>query len=140
MVERNDNRITRTSGMTTWRAGCGESRTSGSEGGPEKPTSRKADGALRPDPYTKLRGPTRGVYYELFVIIDIYSRYIVGWTVAPAETGELAKEFIDTAITGQGIDPGQLTLHADRGTSMVTIQLAGSGGDGPGAGGEELGE
>ncbi len=44
---------------------------------------------------TKLRGPTRGVYYELFVIIDIYSRYVVGWIVAPAETGELAKAFID---------------------------------------------
>jgi hypothetical protein len=44
--------ITRTSGMNPWRAGCGESRTSGSEGGPEKPTSRKTGRALRPDPYT----------------------------------------------------------------------------------------
>ena len=51
------NRITRTSGMNTWRAGCGESRTSGSEGGPGKPTSRKAGRALRSDPYTKLHGP-----------------------------------------------------------------------------------
>ena len=46
---------------------------------------------------TKLRGPERGVYYELFVIIDIYSRYVIGWTVAAAETGELAKEFIAIA-------------------------------------------
>ena len=41
---------------------------------------------------TKLRGPTRGVYYELFVIIDIYSRYVIAWTVAAAETGDLAKD------------------------------------------------
>ena len=48
--------ITRTSGMNPWRAGCGESRTSGSEGGPEKPTSRKTGRALRPDPYTNEEG------------------------------------------------------------------------------------
>ena len=52
MVEHND-RTGRTSGMNTWRAGCGGSRTSGSEGGPEKPTNRKADRALRSDPYTR---------------------------------------------------------------------------------------
>ena len=69
---------------------------------------------------TKLRGPTRGVYYELFVIIDIYSRYVIGWIVAPAETGELAKDFIDRAVAGQGIARDQLTLHADRGTSMTS--------------------
>jgi putative transposase len=73
---------------------------------------------------TKLRGPTRGVYYELFVIIDIYSRYVVAWMVAAAETGELAKEFIDAAITTQGIERGQLTLHADRGTSMASKPVA----------------
>jgi len=73
---------------------------------------------------TKLRGPERGVYYELFVIIDIYSRYVVDWCVAAAETGELAKEFIDAAITSQGIGRGQLTLHADRGTSMTSKPVA----------------
>jgi putative transposase len=73
---------------------------------------------------TKLRGPSRGVYYELFVIIDIYSRYVVAWTVAPAETGELAKGFIDTAIASQGVEAGQLTLHADRGTSMTSKPVA----------------
>ena len=73
---------------------------------------------------TKLQGPTRGVYYELFVIIDIFSRYVIAWCVAGAETGELAKEFIDTAITVQGIDPNQLTLHADRGTSMTSKPVA----------------
>ena len=73
---------------------------------------------------TKLRGPTRGVYYELFVIIDIYSRYVIAWTVAAAETGDLAKEFIDDAIAGQGIGRHQLTLHADRGTSMTSKPVA----------------
>lgn len=73
---------------------------------------------------TKLQGPTRGVYYELFVIIDIFSRYVVAWTVSPAETGELAKEFINQALTSQGIARDQLTLHADRGTSMTSKPVA----------------
>lgn len=73
---------------------------------------------------TKLRGPTRGVYYELFVIIDIFSRYVVAWTIAPAETGELAAEFIAAAYAEQGISKGQLSLHADRGTSMTSKSVA----------------
>lgn len=54
--------------MNTWRAGCDESRTSGSEGGPQKPTHRKMDRALRPDPYTDLRN--RGVNVAFFVVCD----------------------------------------------------------------------
>jgi len=73
---------------------------------------------------TKLKGPDRGVYYELFVIIDIYSRYVISWCVAAAETGDLAKEFIDAAYTSQGVIKGQLTLHADRGTSMTSKPVA----------------
>jgi len=73
---------------------------------------------------TKLRGPERGVYYELFVIIDIFSRYVIAWTVASAETGELAKEFIDGALKSQGVGRHQLTLHADRGTSMTSKPVA----------------
>ena len=73
---------------------------------------------------TKLQGPERGVYYELFVIIDIFSRYVVGWTVAPAETGELAQAFIADALAAQGVGPDQLTLHADRGTSMTSKPVA----------------
>lgn len=73
---------------------------------------------------TKLQGPTRGVYYELFVIIDIFSRYVVAWMVSPAETGELARDFIEAAIRAQGIDRHQLTLHADRGTSMTSKTVA----------------
>jgi putative transposase len=66
---------------------------------------------------TKLQGPERGVYYELFVIIDIYSRYVVAWTVAAAETGELAEAFIADAIDSQGVDRNQLTLHAEVGSA-----------------------
>ena len=73
---------------------------------------------------TKLRGPMRGEYYELFVIIDIFSRYVVAWTVANAETGELAAEFIAAALTAQGVQPDQLALHADRGTSMTSKPVA----------------
>jgi putative transposase len=73
---------------------------------------------------TKLHGPTRGVYYELFVIIDIFSRYVVGWMVSPAETGELAEAFIADAFASQGVDRDQLTLHADRGTSMTSKPVA----------------
>jgi putative transposase len=73
---------------------------------------------------TKLQGPTRGVYYELFVIIDIFSRYVVGWMVAPAETGELAEAFIAEAFARQGVDRDTLTLHADRGTSMTSKPVA----------------
>lgn len=73
---------------------------------------------------TKLAGPERGVYYELFVIIDIYSRYVAAWTVAEAETGELAEAFISDALDRQGIGRDQLTLHADRGSSMTSKPVA----------------
>jgi putative transposase len=73
---------------------------------------------------TKLQGPTRGVFYDLYVIIDIYSRYVISWTVAPAENAELARDFIADAIAAQGIDAGQLTIHADRGSSMTSKPVA----------------
>ena len=69
---------------------------------------------------TKLRSTVRGVYFELYVIIDIYSRYVVGWMVAAEETGELAKDFIEAVYLEQRIEKGQLALHADRGTSMTS--------------------
>src|SRR4051812_14633913 len=71
MVERNDNRITRTSGMNTWRAGCGGSRTSGSEGGPGKPTRRKPSRAPRSDPYTYV-STWSGMAFTAFVS-DVFS-------------------------------------------------------------------
>ncbi len=73
---------------------------------------------------TKLQGPERGVYYELFVILDIFSRYVVGWMVSPAETGELAEAFIADTLATHGIGRDQLTLHADRGTSMTSKPVA----------------
>jgi putative transposase len=69
---------------------------------------------------TKLRGPDRGLYYDLYVIIDIFSRYVVGWTVAASESGELAKDLITDALTRHQIPPRTLTIHADRGTSMTS--------------------
>jgi putative transposase len=73
---------------------------------------------------SKLRGPTKGVYYDLYVIIDIFSRYVVGWMVAPTETAELAKAFIAATIKAHGITAEVLTIHADRGTSMTSKPVA----------------
>lgn len=73
---------------------------------------------------TKLPGPERGSYYELFVIIDIFSRYVVGWTVARTETGELARDFINACLTTQGVGRDQLSLHADRGSSITSKPVA----------------
>lgn len=73
---------------------------------------------------TKLRGPARGTYYLLYVILDIFSRKVVHWEIWPTETGTLAKEFIQHAITANdGIMPG--SIHADRGTSMTSNTVSG---------------
>jgi putative transposase len=70
---------------------------------------------------TKLQGPGRGEYYHLYVMLDIFSRYVVGWTVAAAESADLAKAFIAdiTAIHG-----APQAIHADRGTSMTSKPVA----------------
>jgi len=70
---------------------------------------------------TKLRGPARGLYYELYVILDIYSRYVVGWTVAARENSDLAKDLIEAAAAIHGAPN---SLHADRGTSMTSKPVA----------------
>ena len=67
---------------------------------------------------TKLKGLNKGTFYHLYVMLDIYSRYVVGWMVASVESGDLAKRFIAESLEKQGIMPGSLTIHADRGTSM----------------------
>lgn len=67
---------------------------------------------------TKLKGRDKGTYYHLYVMLDIYSRYAVGWMVATVESGDLATRFIAESLEKQGIIPGILTIHADRGTSM----------------------
>ena len=67
---------------------------------------------------TKLRGPVKHSYFHLYVIIDIYSRYVVGWTVQERESEEVARDFIKETILKYDIPPGQLLLHADRGKVM----------------------
>ena len=80
---------------------------------------------------TKLRGPAKWSYYYLYVILDIFSRYVVGWMVASRESAPLAEVLIRQTCTKQGIDHAQLTIHADRGSSMtsksVTLLLADRG-------------
>ncbi len=68
---------------------------------------------------TMLRGPRRGVYYPLYSIIDIFSRYVPGWLVATVEAAELAERLLEQAFASQRIEPGTLTLHADRGGPMT---------------------
>jgi putative transposase len=67
---------------------------------------------------TKLKGPKKWTYYYLYKIMDVYSRYVVGWMVAYRELSELAKILIEQTCIKQGIGRDQLTLHADRGSSM----------------------
>ena len=73
---------------------------------------------------TKLKGPVRWSVYHLYVILDIFSRYVVGWMVALREAAELAEQLIAETIAKQQIAPGTLTLHADRGTSMRSKPVA----------------
>jgi putative transposase len=67
---------------------------------------------------TKLMGPSKWSYFYLYVILDIFSRRVVGWRVADAETATLFKPLLDDAIEKHNVPPGQLTLHADRGGPM----------------------
>ena len=69
---------------------------------------------------TKLAGPYRWNWFQLYVILDVYSRYAVGWLVAPRESARLAEELIAEAIAEHGVGRGQLALHADRGSSMTS--------------------
>jgi len=73
---------------------------------------------------TKLLGPAKWTYFYLYVILDIFSRYVVGWMVASRESAELAKRLITESCEKQGIQKGQLTIHADRGSSMKSKPVA----------------
>jgi putative transposase len=73
---------------------------------------------------TKLLGPVKWTYYYLYVLLDIFSRYVVGWLLARHEAAALAKVLIAESCERQRIDPGQLTLHADRGPSMTSQPVA----------------
>jgi putative transposase len=73
---------------------------------------------------TKLLGPSKWTYFYLYVILDVFSRYVVGWMVADQELATLAHELIEQTCKRQGIQRAQLTLHADRGSSMTSKTVA----------------
>lgn len=73
---------------------------------------------------TKLLGPVKWTYFYLYVIMDIFSRYVVGWMIAPAESAILAERLIGETCAKQNIEKGQLTIHADRGSSMKSKPVA----------------
>src|SRR2546423_306729 len=73
---------------------------------------------------TKLLGPEKWTYFHLYVIIDIFSRYVVGWLLAKRETAELAEQLLAETIRKQNVAADQLTIHADRGTSMASKPVA----------------
>ena len=73
---------------------------------------------------TKLKGATTWTYHYLYVIMDVFSRYVVGWMIAERETAELAEAFIAETCAKEGIVPGTLTLHADRGSAMTSKCVA----------------
>ena len=73
---------------------------------------------------TKLKGAMKWSYFQLYVIIDIFSRYVVGWMIADRESSELAKKLISETIRRQEADPSHLTIHADRGSSMKSKPVA----------------
>ena len=73
---------------------------------------------------TKLKGPAKWTYFHLYVILDVFSRYVVGWMAAYRESATLAHRLIEESCTRQGIEKGHLTIHADRGSSMISKSVA----------------
>ena len=73
---------------------------------------------------TKLKGPVKWTYFYLYVILDVFSRYVVGWMVARGESAALARDLIETSCQKQKIDLDQLTVHADRGPAMQSKTVA----------------
>ncbi len=108
------------SGMNTWRAGCSGNCTSGSEGGPGKPTSREADRAPRSDPYTYVSTGS-GFVYAAFMI-DVFSRFIVGWRVSNSLETDLALDALEQAIWARRPDQGKLVHHSDAGARYLSIR------------------
>src|SRR5207247_3069957 len=73
---------------------------------------------------TKLLGPAKWTYFYLYVMLDVVSRYVVGWMVAHRESATLAEQFIHEACARQGIGRAQLTIRADRGQAMISKSVA----------------
>jgi transposase InsO family protein len=82
------------------------------------PSSMSAPNQVWSWDITKLLGPTKWTYFYLYVIMHIFSRYVVGWMVAHRESATLARQLITETCLKQSIPEGQLTLHADRGSSV----------------------
>jgi putative transposase len=73
---------------------------------------------------TKLRGPVKWTYFHLYGILDIFSRYVVGWLIAERESSDLAQQLIGDTVDRHNVGRGMLTLHANRGTSMRSKPVA----------------
>lgn len=73
---------------------------------------------------SKLLGPAKWTYYYLYVILDVFSRYVVGWLIAPQESALLAEQLIAESCFKQGIEQKTLTIHADRGSAMTSKTVA----------------
>jgi putative transposase len=73
---------------------------------------------------TKLKGPVTWTYFSLYVILDVFSRYVVGWLAAAQESATLAQRLIAQTCARQGVEKGALTIHADRGSSMIAKSVA----------------
>ena len=73
---------------------------------------------------TKLRGPAKWTSYYLYVLLDVFSRYVVGWLLAHREAASLAQRLIAATVAREAIAPGQLTVHADRGAAMISKPVA----------------
>lgn len=73
---------------------------------------------------TKLHGPQKWTYFHLYTVIDIYSRYVVGWMIADRESSELARTLLEQTVKRYAADPKKLTIHADRGSSMKSKPVA----------------
>ena len=73
---------------------------------------------------TKLKGPAKWTCFHLYVILDIFSRFVVGWLLAPRESAELAQQLIAQTVSRHDVLPGMLTLHADRGAAMRSKPVA----------------
>lgn len=73
---------------------------------------------------TRLLGPHKWTYYYLYVVLDLFSRKVVGWLIAAQESAALAEQLVAATCAREGIAPDQLTLHADRGSPMIAHSLA----------------
>ena len=130
-MDKRDNRITRTSGMTAWRARCGESRTSGSEGGPQKPADRKDGQAPRSDPYTE--HPTREGKIYCAVVLDVFSRRVVGSSIdsRPPKRSTSTYARSNKPVLRPPVESGQFTSirYSERLAEIGAAPSVGSVGD-----------